>query len=135
MGKRIPFFFTGSISLAGNATGQIVFRAGSGEKVHITKVVQTSTVDNLQSKSFVFDITDSNGQNYNATTTGATASETNYANKIDSRLIGDANHPTILSEELYVPGDVSLTMNIIETSGSTNHIAIMFLGYKELGSV
>jgi len=135
MGKKIPFFYTQTMTLAANANGSVVFRGGEGEIIHIAKIAVASTIANLQSKSFVFGITDSNGQNYNATTAGATAADTNYSNKIDSRLIGDANHPTILTQELIVQGNVSLTLGVTETSGAENIIGIAFIGWKELGGI
>lgn len=134
MGKKIPFMFTHTITLAGNASGQMVFRGGEGETIYIRKIAKANTVANNQSKSFVFDIVDSNGQNYNATSTGATAADSSYSNKIDSRLIGDADHPTVLPQDLKLNGNQSITVNIEETSGSSNIIALAFIGYKELGT-
>jgi len=135
MGKRIPYFWSQHITLSANSNGTMRFQGGEGETIYIAKMMQASTVDNYQDNSFSVKITDSNGQIYNSTSTGQTAADAGYDGFIDSRLIGDANHPTLFNEQLKLPGNVSLNIALTETSGSQNVISMGFFGWKELGNV
>lgn len=138
MGKKIPYFFSWAATLAGNATASLIYQASQGETLYLEKIAVASTADAnpAVAKSFTMKITDGNGQNYSAGSTGSTAADTNYSQGyIDSRLLGDGKHPTIMSQTLQLAGNTTLNLAIQETSGSTNLVGVMFFGYKELGNV
>lgn len=120
MAQTIPFLVRLQVVLTALSVGQVSYPVNANEQVEITDMWQKSTG--------AFDITgisDSTGKNYSNASSGG---------GLDSDFIQDVATSNRAMHELPVslllPGSVTLTINVVDTSNAGNTVEIMLSGKR-----
>lgn len=118
-----PYWFSDTVTLAGNGTGTLQFRVGAGEIARFRKMRYVST-----GAFQITGIRDSTSRQYSDASTSDPIVNTALAlGQTDGNPLQEFNPP------LEVVGDLSLLIDVVDTSGGSNTVRIYFEGEKETG--
>jgi len=116
-----PYWFSDTLVLGAGGTGTLQFRVGAGETARFRKLRYAS------SGAFqIIGIRDSTSRQYSdASTSDPIVNTVLGLGQVDGNALQEFNPP------LDVVGDLSLLVDVLDTSGASNTVRLYFEGEKE----